>query len=774
MIRIKTNWNKGKVINLSFYFLGLILIYYVIYKGLMINGQIIVKNDFIDQHIPFYIELENLLKNGFPFWSWNLFLGTNFWASKAYYLIGDLYAWLTILFNIFFNNIVSSLSLAFILKLTVTYTLIFIFIKRFKLNIFLTLGFSLYFTLSGWNTTFIEHPFYMSFYSIIPLLLIGIYDYYLTGKYFWLVISVSILVSINFYLFWVISILVLIIWLFLNLMDNKLSNLKQFFKTSFRLLLLYIIGVLIASIVWFPAVLHIIQTNRLGSYLNEYDWWSTLNVASFITFSLIPRLNYFFDGIFKDTWYYFHQISIYIGVLTILIIPHCIYIFHDKRKNRSYFALLILSIILLVSPKIGLFFHFTYSLRYTLIISIIWFLIALDVMKEIEKIDLKAVFIIESVYILFYLLIKFYFLSTIYDNLPPHIEELHLLDISLILSFIYSIILILFKFYKGRKSIVNVAFIFFGLVMCFEVSYFNKFVFQSHIPIQSIKYFSDNDLDRAINDLKIFDKGFYRVYHNFDKSVYLNYENISMISNIKTVVTYDSVYQYPLINFLTWFRQYPNTNWHFRFYEPTFFKILNVKYAIIDTEYIDENVNNFFAYPIEGMKYGKYQIYKYYNNDFIAFSYNKFDKISKLNQITKEDKYEVYQISDKLLSTLYLDDQEYEEVNFSDYSTLTTQLFFEPSNISNNYIEFSFNTDSKNAVFFSIPFDKGWKVYDNDNALKVYNVQGGFIGLFLNEGLHRLVFKYVTPGFKTAILITFFSLILFVVVLIYDRKRKIK
>ena len=55
--------------------------------------------DYQNQHLYFYEEFHRLLSSGeAPFWSWNLFLGTNFIGSKTYYLLGDPFAYLTLLF----------------------------------------------------------------------------------------------------------------------------------------------------------------------------------------------------------------------------------------------------------------------------------------------------------------------------------------------------------------------------------------------------------------------------------------------------------------------------------------------------------------------------------------------------------------------------------------------------------------------------------------------------------------------------------------------------
>ena len=52
--------------------------------------------DIKPQWFEFYTEFKNLIRNfvnegQLPVYSWNLFLGNNFWASKGYYLIGDIY-----------------------------------------------------------------------------------------------------------------------------------------------------------------------------------------------------------------------------------------------------------------------------------------------------------------------------------------------------------------------------------------------------------------------------------------------------------------------------------------------------------------------------------------------------------------------------------------------------------------------------------------------------------------------------------------------------------
>lgn len=68
------------------------------------NVPITFGTDLKPQWFEFYTEFKNLIRNfvkkgEFPFYSWSLFLGNNFWASKSYYLIGDIYSYIGLFHN---------------------------------------------------------------------------------------------------------------------------------------------------------------------------------------------------------------------------------------------------------------------------------------------------------------------------------------------------------------------------------------------------------------------------------------------------------------------------------------------------------------------------------------------------------------------------------------------------------------------------------------------------------------------------------------------------
>ena len=74
----------------------IVLISLVIFSPYLINKMpLTYGTDIKPQWFEFYTEFKNLINQFFeteqlPFYSWNLFLGNNFYASKSYYLMGDI------------------------------------------------------------------------------------------------------------------------------------------------------------------------------------------------------------------------------------------------------------------------------------------------------------------------------------------------------------------------------------------------------------------------------------------------------------------------------------------------------------------------------------------------------------------------------------------------------------------------------------------------------------------------------------------------------------
>ena len=290
---IKTFWDIG------IYIVGIIVIVSIFSNFIGFNVDYVIKYDYFWQHIPFHEEFFRLIDKGFPFWSWNNFLGTNFWGSKVLYIVGDPFSWLTYIVNKYVIDTTLSMSYILLLKFIIGYTLMYIYFSLLDFKSLIRFLFSILYIFSGWSTTFIEQSFFLSFYILLPLLFIGVELFIRKRNIFIFSIASALLISVNFYFFWPASVLLLIYWIyrFINVNDNFIF--KKFIVDSLYLLISLVLGLLIASIIWFPGLLHFLSSSRLGSFLNTYESWEMLHVSSFFMFSFVPILKYL-DGVLKD------------------------------------------------------------------------------------------------------------------------------------------------------------------------------------------------------------------------------------------------------------------------------------------------------------------------------------------------------------------------------------------------------------------------------------------------------------------------------------------
>ena len=75
------------------------------------------------------------------------------------------------------------------------------------------------------------------------------------------------------------------------------------------------------------------------------------------------------------------------------------------------------------------------------------------------------------------------------------------------------------------------------------------------------------------------------------------------------------------------------------------------------------------------------------------------------------------------------------------------------------------------TLFVGIPYSTGFNVYDQDgNKLETFNLDGGFLGVNIDENVKEISFYYGTPGLKAGILISGIGFIGLVYLIIKDKK----
>lgn len=92
------------------------------------------------------------------------------------------------------------------------------------------------------------------------------------------------------------------------------------------------------------------------------------------------------------------------------------------------------------------------------------------------------------------------------------------------------------------------------------------------------------------------------------------------------------------------------------------------------------------------------------------------------------------------------------------------------SRLNHDTVRGDINVKKASPMLFSIPYDKGWKAFDNGKKVKTYKVVGNLTAIDLNKGYHKIILKYEVPGLKAGWIITVISIVFFGVFLVFKRK----
>lgn len=113
--------------------------------------------------------------------------------------------------------------------------------------------------------------------------------------------------------------------------------------------------------------------------------------------------------------------------------------------------------------------------------------------------------------------------------------------------------------------------------------------------------------------------------------------------------------------------------------------------------------------------------------------------------------------------------------NYNDLTSINDEIspfVIDRDKTKGDVIEGIINVKDDGYFKLSIPYDKGFEIYVDGKNTPYEVVNKSFIGFKINEGSHDIRIVYVSPLFKEGLVISGVGLVLFVVTVIYNRKRK--
>ena len=709
-------------------FLCLVAIYF-----LKTRKPIIFGNDQLFQYDVFYREWFRLIRDffegkGLPMYSWNMYLGTDFYSSMTYYCIGDIFVLILFPLNLIISSVKQLLTIEIILCIYLSCFMFAILLKKKGIkNKSIIIIASLIYALGGWFINFLGNYMFHRFYTFLPLLFIGIEDYYQNKKVSVVIIAVALLFMQNFYMMYPTSIFLFMYCLTKEYSFPKEIRKERLIKDTINLIKAYIIGVLIASIILFPAILSVLSNSRVGETGGGGLFWELKIYVQFIlspisslfpVFSNYPDIFYLYYG-GHGFWY-----VIFIGI--VFFISAINYLLHKENKAHLYLALILLAVAIF-KPLSSIMHGFSVaSFRWLFLVEFYFLLIGSEELDKNEKIN-NMIF---NIYI-FMCIIGVIIL--LLDGNQFIDFKVHYIAIGF---YIIASIILWIIFIKNRRIALIFSLLEILFLSLLNIHFYNHYGrYDNLIDRDKVEYYESIDDDLI-----------YRYFIGTEDIVpdgILNL-NMPMDYGFMSSKTYNSMYD----NVTNKFNLLNGQEYHFiDITNPYSLNMLGTKYWIVSDETkLPQEFNFRYAYNFDDLK-----VYENLNYKGFAYTLDKVKHFSEYKELKDFDK-ALFVEDDKEITN---SKKEYKKLNIIEKK--------------NNYLKANIELNDDNILFLAIPNNPGWKVLVNNEVVKTFNINGGFIGIDLNKGYNEIELSFMTPGLKSGLFATTIGIILFIIIFRKER-----
>lgn len=332
-----------------------------IFGTYLVTGHtFILSKDALNQHLPLLVKYRAALieflhhPSRLTFWSWQMGLGTDTFQVYSYYTIGDVFAYLALLFP------AAKMTMAYqVIAMVRMYCvgLAFVyFAQHFNFRNHVILIGTVAYTVNAFLLyAAVAQPFFTTPFIIFPLIVVQIErilkggsSWPLTGAFTWMLVS-------NYYLAFVLGIgaLVYLVLRVLTHYRTKLNYLHTLGKLSFAT----VTSLLLSAILLVPEIIAVTNSTRTGA-----QFANGLKVYPLYYYLFLPK-----QLINGGQWYFMYWTAL--GVVSIGFLA-LVYIYSRPKKYPLLTISLGLSLVMLLIPAVGAFFNgmMSASNRWTLLI----------------------------------------------------------------------------------------------------------------------------------------------------------------------------------------------------------------------------------------------------------------------------------------------------------------------------------------------------------------------------------------------------------------------
>lgn len=752
------------IVSLLILFISLIM-----FSPYIINNMpLTYGTDIKPQWFEFYTEFKNLIiqffeTKQFPFYSWTLFLGNNFFASKSYYLMGDVFSYIGLLLPFQFFDISMTLEIfKFLISGLSMYYLLSCFCFKPKVKIVGAIAY----TFSSWAIFFSGQLSFLSFYSWMPLYFVAIEIYLRRGKIVLFPLICMLLLFTNFYFFYTLSFITPFYYIYrYSLIKDNFINIV---KDTAILIGGYLLGVCMTGILTIPTASYILQNDRVG----QFSFQVFFNQISIYLHELCARLvpNYVYiyrTNVFETASHTTRELCLYSGVLTALLLPQ-LFSDQDKLYKRNTLIFYLLLNLFLIFPFLSSAIHgfSSSSFRWTMILIIIQIITMchyLDRINTLNSINVKITTLLSVTVLIMIVPTTTFFRQ---EPLSLYHKQVILFVIAAIFVLLNSWVLLKRKSYAWLLSLLIIEYSLSGITLYYSRMKSEGITREFINSVTHVLQDKDQDLNTFLDNIEPVNSiQYYRTYVPLD-AIYWDFShNMSLLVQLQGTMTYDSTYA-PSFNMMKEIapqvKEY-DSEWIFNIKDPDILNFLSVKYAIV-TDSSQLPIDMDWRLLTDNYRSG---LLVYRNDNYRPLG-------TTYNQIVTYDEIIEGQAPSLLSNTVICNSDDQSEI----MSFMRDEVNNELVNINHygNYLTGNCNTDDTSFLVLSLPYDAGWSVRVNGTQVKTYDVNGGFIGFGVSQGENQIEMYFTPVGFKQGAILSILGFLVYGLLIGYKllRTKKIR
>lgn len=304
---------------------------YILNNIFPFGDEMYLRMDMYHQYAPFLKQFQTILKEGGSLeYSWKIGLGSNFFATYAYYLASP-FNWLVGLLP---SRYIPEIMNAFILLKAGLMSLSFSWylLQKFNKQSFIAACFGIMYAMSGYFVAYSWNVMWLDALVLLPFLFYGMELLVKEKRFEFYTVALALTILSNYYIGLIVCIWTVLYFIYLLVSETRKQTISSIIKCIVRYVLSSLLAGCLSAVIWIPSFLALSSTASGGIsfpeifniYFNPLEMFAHASYGSKLTL---------IEGYLPN---------IYCGMIIFLLLPLYFFNRHIKKKEKTGKAILIL------------------------------------------------------------------------------------------------------------------------------------------------------------------------------------------------------------------------------------------------------------------------------------------------------------------------------------------------------------------------------------------------------------------------------------------------